>query len=98
MTPNQALGYSEAEWQWALTHETELWEIAASELEETGQRVIRRYRAAREHLIPDGPGKVGYFIGYRIVEAYVAKHGNGSLHALIDLPVRQILEASGYAR
>lgn len=98
MTPNQALGYSEAEWRWALTHETELWEIAASELEETKRRVIRRYRAAREHLVSDGPGKVGYFIGYRIVEAYVAKHGNGSLHALIDLPVRQILEASGYAR
>ncbi len=97
VSPRQALGYSEDEWRWAREHEAELWHKAASELGETDRDVIFQYRAARAHLIPEGPPKVGYFIGYRIVEAYLDRHGLESLPDLLILPVGDILIRSGYA-
>lgn len=97
MSPRQSLGYSEAEWRWALEHEGELWSRAASELSETDRDVIFQYRAARAHLIPEGPPKAGYFIGYRVVQAYLDRHGIESLPDLLVLPVGRILERSGYS-
>jgi hypothetical protein len=97
MTGRQSLGYSEVEWQWALDHEEELWDQALSELQKTDRDVIMKYRSAGAHLIPEGPPKVGYFIGYRIVQAYLERHGLGSLPDLLVLPVGDILDTSGYS-
>ncbi len=97
MSPRQSLGYSESEWTWALEHEAELWHKASTELGEKDRDVIFQYRAARAHLIPEGPPKVGYFIGYRIIEAYLDRHGLQFLPDLLILPVGEILERSGYS-
>ena len=43
----------------------------------------------------DLPGETGYFLGYQIVAAYVQSHGTDSWKQLYDLPVAQILRASG---
>jgi uncharacterized protein YjaZ len=83
VTPAQALGYSEAEWQWALAHEAELW-AAAQPLLSSRERAVH----AR---------KVGYFLGYRIVDAYVKRHGTSSWQMLFELPMAKILQDSGYA-
>lgn len=43
-----------------------------------------------------GPGAIGYFIGYRICQTYVEKHGKDSWKDLYRLPVREVWEKSGY--
>lgn len=96
-SPAQALGYTEAEWAWALAHERELWALAAPALGVRERAVTDRFAAASAHPIPGGPGKVGYFLGYRIVDAYVARHGPESWRDLFSLPLARVLAESGYA-
>jgi len=44
----------------------------------------------------DGPGAIGYFVGFRICEAYVKKHGKESWKDLYALSPREVLIKSGY--
>ncbi len=97
VTPAQALSYSPDEWTAALEHEAELWRIASAELTTRDEERIRQYRAVSERVLPEAPGKIGYFIGYRIIEAYVARHGAESWSDLFELPLRTIVDSSGYA-
>lgn len=49
---------------------------------------------------PDRPADLGYFIGYRIGQAYLAKHGDtpASIAALVEFrDGKKLLAASGYA-
>lgn len=97
LTPARALGYTEAEWRWALAHERELWALAAPQLRSRDRAVLERFSAVRSRPLPGGPGKVGYFLGYRMAEAYVARHGRRSWRKLFSLPYARILEESGFA-
>ncbi len=92
----QALGYTDDEWDWAVAHERELWEAAVPVLGSREREVLDRFAAVRERPLPGGPGKVGYFLGHRIVDAYVRRHGADSWRALYEMPYARILEASGY--
>lgn len=93
----EVLGYSESEWEWAVAHESELWRIAREQLEETSSAIIDQYQRSDRRLHPEGPPRVGYFLGYRIAEAYIAKHGRNALVDLFRLPSRKILDDSGYS-
>ncbi|MDE2796642.1 MAG: DUF2268 domain-containing putative Zn-dependent protease [Gemmatimonadota bacterium] len=93
----ETLGYSRAEWDWAIAHESELWDLAMEQLGDTSPAVIHRYQAADKRVHPDGPTHVGYFLGYRIAEAYIARHGEDALVDLFRLSARKILEESGYS-
>lgn len=97
VSPAQALGYSTDEWNWAEANEARLWGIAAPDLATRDEERIRVFRAAGERILPDAPGKIGYFIGYRIVESYVARHGPGSWVDFFDLPLNELVRRSGYA-
>ena len=93
----EVLGYSESEWDWAIAHEAELWGMAIEQLEDTSRAIIDRYQSASQRLHPDGPRNAGYFLGYRISEAYIARHGPDALIDLFRLPARKILDDSGYS-
>ena len=93
----EVLGYSESEWDWAIAHEAELWGMAIEQLEDTSRDIIDRYQSASQRLHPDGPRNVGYFLGYRISEAYIARHDPDALVDLFRLTAREILEESGYS-
>ena len=45
---------------------------------------------------PEGPLKVGCFLGYRLVETYVSRRGESSLADVFEQPARLVLESSGY--
>lgn len=96
MSAAEALGYTEDEWAWALEHEEDLWNLVEDRLSTRNPDEIRPFRAAGTRPIKGGPGKVGYFLGYRIVQAYVDRHAPDSWLDLYDLDAAQILEESGY--
>lgn len=96
MTPARALFYSEEEWTWAVQHEQELWTEAWKHLSTRDSDMILPYRSRSARVRPDAPAAVGYFIGYRIVESYVARNGEDSYYEIFELPVAVVLERSGY--
>lgn len=96
MSPAESLGYTEEEWKWAIDHEAEIWDLVKDRLTTRDQEEIRRFRAAGVRPLEDGPGKIGYFVGYRIVQAYVALHGADAWIELYDLDAADILERSAY--
>ncbi len=93
----EVLGYSESEWDWTVAHESELWRIARGQLEDTSRAVIDQYQRSDRRLHPEGPPRVGYFLGFRISEAYMARHGPDALVNLFQLSARKILDDSGYS-
>jgi len=95
-TTAQSIGYTDAEWSWALAHEQQLTTAARPYLGSRSRADLNRFASRSERLIDSGPRAVAYFLGFRIVQAYVAKHGAASWTDLIDLPVREVLSRSGY--
>jgi len=93
----EVLGYSRSEWDWAVAHESELWRIAHNQLEDTSRTITDRYQRSDLRLHPEGPTRVGYFLGYRISEAYIARHGRDALIDLFRFRTRKILDDSGYS-
>ena len=75
----EVLGYSESEWDWAIAHESRALGHGIEQLEDTSRAIIDRYQSASQRLHPDGPRNAGYFLGYRISEAYIARHGPDAL-------------------
>lgn len=90
------LGYSDAEWDWALAHEAELIAAVRPLLSSRDRNDIDLIAARNAQLIPGSPGAAGYFLGLRIVQAYVGRRGTESWKDIYDMPVRTVLEESGY--
>lgn len=95
-TRAQSLGYAESEWKWALAHERALADAARPLLASKDRDDIDRIASRSETLVAGGPTAAGYFLGFRLVQAYVARHGADSWGDLLDLPVRDALAGSGY--
>jgi hypothetical protein len=49
-----------------------------------------------QKIFKDGPGAIGYFLGYRICQTYINKNGKNSWKDIYTMPVKEILEKSGY--
>lgn len=50
-----------------------------------------------QRIFKNGPGAIGYYIGYKICADYVAQNGPDSWKDLYTLPVREILEKTKFA-
>lgn len=96
-TPAQAVGYTEDEWRWALAHEAELAAATAAVLDSRDRADLDRVSSRGESVLDEGVTAPGYFLGFRIVEAYEARDGAGSWVEILDLHVREVLAWSGYA-
>ena len=62
----------------------------------TNKDIINAFRNRSVHLNPRLPGAIGYFIGYKIVEAYVQKHGPKSWKDVFIKSPGEIYEESGF--
>jgi hypothetical protein len=93
----EALGYAEAEWTWAVDHEQALWQEARPHLTSKDRKVLDTFFSSRRHGVAGAPGKVGYFLGYRIVEDFVRRNGAKSWRKLYDLPLEDIVSATRFA-
>jgi len=96
LTPAQALGYTESEWAWALAHESDLMAAARPILDSRDRAALNRVASRSERLLDPGPTAAGYYLGFRIAQAYVQKHGPASWPDLLGLPVHDVLIRSGY--
>ncbi|HEY1115546.1 MAG TPA: DUF2268 domain-containing putative Zn-dependent protease [Chitinophagaceae bacterium] len=57
---------------------------------------IDKFRNRSFHLQPGLPGAIGYYIGYKIIDAYVRKHGAESWKDVFTKSPEEIYTTSGY--
>jgi len=95
-THAQVLGYDEAQWQSGLEREAELWGALNTIAASTTRDDVDRVAARHERLVEGGPPAAGYFLGYRVVQAWLSRQGADRWPQLLRMPVRQVLEESGY--
>lgn len=96
------VGYSQEQQLWAETHETEIWKaiVAQKDLFSSDQHLIRKYMEVAPFTAPisqESPGRLGEWMGLRIVESFMNKNKNVTLPALIQMNnYQELLEKSGY--
>ena len=93
-SPAHALSWTEEELTWALRHERELWAMLRRYFHSSHPDVFDVFFMYDQHVQPEAPGKIGYFLGYRIIESYVKRHGPDSWRGLYDMDVARILDES----
>ena len=95
-TPAEALMYTEAQWDSARAHEPELVAAVRPILHSRERKDLDLVASRGTRLMPGTPTAAGYFIGFRIVQAYVANRGPDSWAEINDLPVREVARRSGW--
>lgn len=99
---NEIIGYSEEQGKWAETNEKEIWKtmVAQKDLFSSDQQLIRKYMQEAPFTTPishESPGRLGEWIGFRIVESYMNKNKNVSLLELMQMNnYQKMLQKSGY--
>ncbi len=90
--PQSVEQMTEEEWQWYLLHEKEIYQKCSSYFYYNGDEdPLRKLGSEME-----SPKTLFYWLGFRIVEFYASKHGDDSWKDLYELPVKEVLEKSGY--
>ena len=85
---------STADWNWYVKNEAELFtRLSPYFNDKSGDNPL--LRNDKHKLFPDAPKTLFYWLGFRIIEAYVHKHGVNSWKDIYDLPVKEVLVRSG---
>lgn len=88
--------FENKDWKWALKNEKRIFEFAKQDLSSKDYEVINKYHSWGESIWEDAPYRLAYFIGYRIIKAYIEKYGEESLKDLYTMDCKQILDKSDY--
>jgi hypothetical protein len=95
-------GYSALQFDWALRNEFDLWAFFVGQklLYNTNPKVYLKYihdGNTTSGFPKEAPARLGPYIGWKIVRAYMAKHADTSLKQLFELQdAQKILQESGY--
>lgn len=90
------LGYSEEELQCCDKNLDALKTVYMKYRYASDADIINLFRNRDVKLNDKLPGAIGYYIGYRIVEAYVAKFGEKAYKDIFTKPAKDIAELSGF--
>lgn len=91
--------YSKEDYRWCLENEKRIFEKAKPLLFSTnGKDYNELGTAERNSFMQDSPGRLGYFIGYRIIEEYVKRNGEDSWTEVYTIPIRKLLKESEYEK
>lgn len=99
---NEIIGYNPAQWQWAVDNEKDIWKaiVAQKDLFSTDQQLIRKYMDIAPFTAPisqESPGRLGEYLGLRIVKSFMEKNKNVTLPELMQMNnYQELLEKSGY--
>jgi len=85
---------SEAEWNWYIAHEKEIFQKVKKYFKETGENPLLSNNKFK--LFPDAPKTLFYWLGFRIIEAYVKNHEPNSWKDIYNLSSEDIYKRSGY--
>ena len=104
ISEQEALGYDDAQMKWLADNQTKIWdEILKRKLLFTvNPSVAERMINPAPHtsiLNPESPGRLGRWLGHRIVSAYLKNHPSTTLSHLLDPKFylgKQTLAESGY--
>ena len=106
-TPDSLItGFNTGQMKWCVENEGNIWSFLnqRENLYANDQPTIQTYlgEAPFTSTLPHGnngegaPGNIGAWIGWRIVEAYVAQQKNVDLKELLQTPARKIFEEAKY--
>ena len=90
------LQYTEEQWQWALDNEQAIKNKARPLLFSKKAKDVKPFKSGAGIFIAGGPSRIGYFLGFRMLQAYVDRHGPDSWRQAYQLPVQKILDESAY--
>lgn len=90
------LQYTDKELQYCLSNEATIYKKLSPFLLTDNADHAQALADRGQRIFKDGPGAIGYFLGYRICEAYIKKNGKNSWKDLFTKPVKTILQDSGY--
>jgi uncharacterized protein YjaZ len=99
---NEIIGYTVSQWQWAEIHEKEIWKsiVGQKDLFSSDQHLIRKYMQEAPFtasISQESPGRLGEWIGFRIVEKFMNKNKNITLPELMQMnDYQEMLGKSGY--
>lgn len=91
----EALNLTQEEYEWCLANEKRILEKTLPLLFSTRKEDELSLRN-KNALLEGSPGQLNYFIGYRIIEHYLEKHGDDSWRDIYTTPVREVLKESAY--
>lgn len=96
------LGYTPQQYQWAMKYEAQIWKtiVGKKDLFSTDKQLINRYLNPAPFTSPisqESPGRLGVFIGYRIIDSFMKHNQNTTTAELVGLNDAQyILQKSNY--
>ena len=90
------LQYSEQELNYCLNNEATIFNKLKPFLFTNNSEHAMALADRGQKIFKDGPGAIGYFLGYRICESYVKKNGEDSWKDIFTTSVKDILPMSGY--
>lgn len=99
----QKIGYSEDEMDWAIMNEEQIWRyfVERELLYSTDSQLDRRFldpapfSKFQLELDSESPGRLGRYMGWQIVRAFMEKNDVG-IHELLDMRADEILKRSNY--
>lgn len=101
-TPEKLMGYTPEQWKWSEKYEKQIWTaiIDNKDLFSTDKLLIRKYMNDAPFTAPisqESPGRLGTWIGLRIIISYMNKNTDIDLKGLMNENNSQkILENSSY--
>jgi len=98
----EVMGWTKDQWKWCERNEEAIWHLVMDkrDLFKTESLVLTSYLndgPFTSEISQDSPGRLGIWLGWRIVESYMAHNENVTLQELIAEPdAQKILEESYY--
>jgi gliding motility-associated lipoprotein GldB len=100
----QKIGYSEAEYEWAVANETQIWKyfIENKLLYSTDSKLVDRFMADAPFskfyidIDKESPGRIGVWLGWKIVAAYMNNNKDVTLRQLLQTDAEEIFNNSKY--
>ncbi|HSQ45562.1 MAG TPA: gliding motility lipoprotein GldB [Lutibacter sp.] len=100
----QKIGYSEAEYAWAMANEAQIWKyfIENKLLYSTDSKLVDRFMAEAPFskfyidIDKESPGRIGVWLGWQIVTAYMTNNNDVTLQQLLQTDAEEIFNKSKY--
>ncbi len=104
-TDAQKIGYAQDELDWAMVNEEPIWRnfIEQEHLYSTDRQIASRFldpapfsKFGLEQIDNESPGRIGRYIGWQIVRAFMEKNDNVSTQQLLQLPTEEIFKKANF--